>query len=175
MLGATLGFYGMSEILNLHPVFVHFPLALLLTATFFYILGAALKKEPLLVVGKWNLFAGLLGSALAVWTGLEAAKGVSHGGGTHQVMILHQNLGYAILGLSLILSVWVLASKANIPSKLKGLFLAGLLILGVLIAQTADLGGRMVFLNGVGVGRKSMMPKEPGRAHVEHDHDAHKH
>ena len=94
----------------------------------------------------------------------------------HAVMTLHQNLGYVIVGLSLFLSLGVIASKANIPSKLKGFFLAGLLVLGLAIAQTADLGGRMVFLNGVGVGQKSMMPTtESGHEQGSHDHASQEH
>ena len=62
--------------------------------------------------------------------------------------------------------------------------------MGLVLVQGADLGGRMVFLNGVGVGGKSAMLKESRHEHgshirgsqepVEkeptgHDHGAHAH
>ena len=46
----------------------------------------------------------------------------------------------------------------------------------------ADLGGRMVFLNGVGVGRKSMAQEEKAHSHEHageeqkaHEHRGHSH
>jgi len=151
------GLAGARELINLHPLFVHFPVALLLAATGCYLLGAALKKNELLLTGKWVLYFGTLSAIPTVWTGLEAAKTARHMEGMHGIMMAHQYLGVTVLALSLGLSLWVFLSKASIPVKGKGLFLALLILMSGLLIQGADLGGRMVFLNGVGVGEKSMM------------------
>lgn len=171
------GLEGAKELINIHPLFVHFPIALLLTAIAFYCLGIIFCRDSLLGAGKWTLFAGTLSAAGTVWTGLQAANTVSHGD-THQTMMAHQYLGFAILGLSIVLSAWIIFSKANLPQKSKKLFLIILLFLGLVIVQQADLGGRLVFLNGVGVGKKSMMPEEShSHDHKEeaHDHGEHTH
>jgi len=157
MFNVSFGLEGLNELINIHPLFVHFPVALLLTTGAFYALGHVTKKEELFSAGKWVLYFGTLSAALAVWTGLEAAKTAPHIRNVHETLMVHQYIGFTVLGLSTILSACVYFSKANIPVKGRRLFLIGLVILALLIMQGADLGGRMVFLNGVGVGRKSMM------------------
>lgn len=165
------GLQGVQELLNIHPVFVHFPVALLLTAVAFYFLGAIFRKEEFLSTGKWVLHAGTLSAAVTVWTGLRAADTVPHGGDSHAILIAHQYTGFAILGLSLLLSLWLLIAKFHIPQRGKTVFLTALLLLAALIFQQADFGGRLVFLNGVGVGRKSMVQQ----GNYDHHHEAHNH
>lgn len=159
------GVQGAKELINSHPLFVHFPIALLLSAIAFYLLGILFRRESLLGTGKWTLFAGTVSAVVTVWTGLQAANTVAHGGDTHQIMMAHQYLGFAVLGISTVLSVWVIFTKANLPQKGKEFFFIALILLGFVIIQQSDLGGRMVFLNGVGVGKKSMMAEE------SHSHD----
>ena len=150
------GLSGAQEIMNIHPLFVHFPIALLLAATFFYFAGLLTRKENFFLIGKWLIILGSVSAALAVWTGLRAEDTVAHGGDTHQILMAHQYLGVAVLTLSATLSLWLIIIKSSLPAKGRVLFYSSLLILSVLIVQQADLGGRMVFLHGVGVGRKSV-------------------
>lgn len=180
------GFQGLREIINIHPLFVHFPIALLLTAITFYFLGTIFRKEELLSAGKWVFYAGTLSAAVAVWTGLRAADTVPHGGDMHQTLMAHQYIGVVILGLSVLLSLWLILTKANIPGRGKPFFVIALLLLMAAIMQQADFGGRLVFLNGVGVarlparqGRKSMVAENKeniSTGELEHrDHGAHQH
>ncbi len=164
------GLKGAQELTNIHPLFVHFPIALLLTSTAFYFLGTIFKKEDLLAAAKWELFLGTLAAALTVWTGLKAAETVSHGGNAHGIMMMHQYFGFAVLGISITLSVWVRVSKANIPVRGKPAFLLILLVLAAILTQGADLGGRMVFGKGVGVGSKSMLQETEDHSHDSHEH-----
>ena len=172
---------GAMDLINIHPLFVHFPIALLTVCVFFYVAGLIFKKENLLIAGKWSLYLGTLSAAAAVWTGLLAAGSVEHGGDTHQIMMVHQYLGITILILSTILSLWTFFSKANMPARGRVLFVVALLGLAAIISQQADFGGRMVFGHGVGVGKKSMMPEEGHgqetmSGHNEgHDHGDHQH
>jgi len=165
------GLRGLQEAMNVHPLFVHFPIALLLTSTAFYFLGTIFKKADLLAAAKWELYFGTLASAVTVWTGLKAAETVAHGGDTHQIMMMHQYFGFAVLGISLVLSAWVFFSKANIPGKGKPVFLLALVVLAAVLTQGADLGGRMVFLHGTGVGKKSMMQEQGHDHETAHEHD----
>jgi len=154
------GLKGLGEVINIHPLFVHFPIALLLTSFACFLLGTLFKKDELLITGKWALYFGTLAAAATVLTGLQAERGVSHGGGTHEMMFVHKYIGFVVLGLSLILTLWINRSKAPIPAKGRIGFLIGSALLALIVTQGADLGGRMVFLNGVGVGRKSFIEKE---------------
>ncbi len=168
--GVEWGLKGAQELINFHPLFVHFPIALLLTSTAFYFLGSIFRKEELFAAARWELYFGTLSAALAVWTGLQAAGTVQHDEQVHKMMMAHQYFGFAVLALGLVLCIWVFFSKANIPSKGRTFFLIGLAFLALVLTQGADLGGRMVFSKGVGVGLKSMTHESVEPSH-EHSHD----
>jgi len=109
------GLEGLKHVTNIHPLFVHFPIALLLSSLAFYFLGFLLKQDQFLTTGKWMLYLGTIAAGVTVWTGLEAAKTVSHGAGTHGIMEVHENLGFVVLGLSTFLSLWIFLSRSNAP------------------------------------------------------------
>ena len=155
------GLEGVKELVNLHPLFTHFPIALLCLSLAFYMLGLILKQEHFLKSGQWTLYFGTLGAAVAVWTGLQAAKTVPHDDTTHAMMMAHQYLGITVLVLSALLSVWLLVSKVILP-KPKVVFMGGLFLITALLLQQVDFGGRLVFFHGVGMGRKSFVTKSGG-------------
>ena len=57
---------------SLHPLVVHFPIALLLSAVGLELLALLLKRPALHRISLWNLCLGTLGAAAAVLTGLRA-------------------------------------------------------------------------------------------------------
>ncbi len=163
--GVPWGIQGLSQVMNPHPIFVHFPIAMLLMASFFYWVGVVFKKESLLHAAKWELYAGTFFALLAVITGLWAARTVPHDEEVHQILVLHQYLGFIILLSSVFLSGWVFFAKASPPKKGSWTFLVALIFLSLIIVQQGDFGGRMVFLHGTGVGQKSMLTKR-----INHEH-----
>lgn len=169
-MNVPLGFEGALEMISIHPLFTHFPIAFLTGSGVFYLFGALFKKTSLLEAGKWSLWTGVLSAALAAWTGLRAAQAIPHDEDAHQIMILHQNLAYVILFLSAGLTAWTLAAKNALPQKGRAFFIMLGLVLAAVVAQQADLGGRMVFLKGAGVGKKSMLSGS-GHAHTHGSHD----
>lgn len=168
------GLKGAAEVMNLHPLFVHFPIALFLSAVFFYAVGLLIRNDGFLAAGKWALVLGAISAAFTVWQGLLAEATVPHAEAVHETLVVHKHLGYLILGLSLFLSAWVLLSRVLIPAKGRWFFLGALICLSLLVIQTGDLGGRMVFLHGTGVGAKSR-PEGSAEPREAHDHDRHEH
>jgi len=67
---------GAAHLQNLHPLVVHFPLALLPSAVLLYFLAGLSGRESLAWNGLWLLGLGTLGGAVAVGTGLYAMGGV---------------------------------------------------------------------------------------------------
>ncbi len=169
-----LGLESLREIINVHPLFVHFPIGLLVMSSLFYWAGVLAKNEGLIQAGRWTLYGGAVFGIISVVTGLQAANTVPHDDEVHRIMLLHQNLGYVILGLSVALSAWTLAVKSAIPARGKWIFLIASLTLTAVLTQQADLGGRMVYLKGVGVGKKSTLEKA-ANVPTAHDHSAHQH
>jgi uncharacterized membrane protein len=137
-----------------HPLFVHFPLALTVTATAAFLaarlLGAAGSARALSLVGTWNLFGGAIGALFALGSGLVALIGMQLAPAAHAAVALHA--GWAMLSVCalLALAVW---RGAGAPFDAR----PSLPFLGVLLLATAALivtgyrGGENVYRYGVGV------------------------
>jgi len=146
-------FVGLREIPNVHPLLVHFPIALLPVALLLDVLGLLFRSRDLQVSGRWALWLGTLGAAAAVWSGIEGADDV-HPYVTEAadaIMDRHMDLQLGTLGAAVGLSLWRLAARAPFPTRGRFLYLliAAGMVLNLLVAS--DLGGQMVFLNGVAV------------------------
>lgn len=142
---------GVAGLDNLHPLFVHFPIALL--SLFFlldFVAGIADKTEWRKIAG-WFLYSGTAFAAMTVTAGLIAADSVAHGGDVHEIMEDHEHLGIAVLGLAITLSGWRLLAKNRIRGGANTLYLLFAAILAGLLMFTADLGGLMVYNYGVAV------------------------
>src|SRR4029453_3180528 len=157
---SLLGFQGLGQLLNLHPVFVHFPIALFPTAFLFYGLGLLRKRHDFLLAGQICLALGLTGAAVSVLTGYWAEETFSHGETIHYLMETHETIGFVILGLGTLLTLWSFMRSGAAPKASK-IFMGFLGLTVLLILQNADLGGRMVFVEGAAV-KAVPAPAEPG-------------
>jgi uncharacterized membrane protein len=142
---------GVDHLQNLHPVVVHFPVALLPGAVALYFLAWIARRESWAWVGLWMLVLGAVGAAVAVATGLYGAEGVMLAPSVKQhLLFFHKRIMLAVLGLSVLLSLWALFSRP-IPERGRLAFLGLLLVLTALLVKGADYGGRIVFdYNGGG-------------------------
>jgi uncharacterized membrane protein len=100
-----------------HPVIVHFPLALIVTAacslSVARVLRASRTAETLAIVGTWTLGIGAVGLLFALGTGLAAVVDLHVGAAAHQAIASH--VKSAILTAVLVLSaaVWRGAGAAE--------------------------------------------------------------
>ena len=187
---------GISEMMNIHPMLVHFPIALLNGFLLMELLAFILKKEELKNAATWMLYLGTLGAGATVAAGFSAASSVAHNEEIHAIMTRHMYFGITVFLLSLALSVWRLTGiKKGAPAQLvMGFFMVTIMAFG------ADLGGLMVYKYGVAVkavpqsephdhsmgGHESDdmdmrgmtledLEKEKKKSHDNHDHGAHEH
>lgn len=151
---------------HLHPMVVHFPLALLVTAWALDTIGLIWRREAFRRAAWWNLALGAAGAAAAALTGRAAAATAKHSHEIHQVMTQHERLGYVVICLAGAVVSWRLATRSSSRRRDRwiGWALMGLLV-GALAAG-AHLGGRLVYEYGVGgsYGRAS------GGIEVVHEH-----
>jgi len=153
---------GVREMANVHPLLVHFPIALLTAFLIVELLAVIFKKESLENVASWMLYLGTLGAMVTVAAGWIAAQSIAHGSAVHDVMETHETFGFTVLVLAVVLSLWRLLAGAPVSVMGRALhLLLAFIMVGVLTAG-ADLGGLMVYKYGVAV-KAVQQPKN-------HDH-----
>jgi len=162
---------GMREMANVHPLLVHFPIALLTAFLIVELLAVIFKKENLEPVASWMLYLGTIGAMATVVAGWFAAQSIPHGGAVHDVMETHETLGFSVLALAVVLSLWRLFAGApgSVMGRTLHLFLSFVMV-GLMTAG-ADLGGLMVYRYGVAV-KAVPQPKNHDHAGMRpHDHN----
>jgi uncharacterized membrane protein len=138
-------FPGAHHLQNIHPLVVHFPLALLPVATLLYLLAWLSGRDSLAWTALWLLVLGSVSGAAAAGTGLYADEGVMVDPSVReQLLDPHKLWMLGTLGSSAVLTIWALVRRP-FPTRGRGVFV--LLLLGVLavMAHGADYGGRLVY------------------------------
>src|SRR6476661_3025007 len=145
-------FAGLREIPNVHPIVVHFPIALLPVALGLDVLGWLFGSRDLHAAGRWALWVGTLSAVVAVVTGLDGADDVHAyvSDAAEALMTIHMNLQLGTLAAALVLSLWRLVARPfPTRGRLVYLLLAAAMVVNMAVAS--DYGGQMVFLHGVAV------------------------
>jgi uncharacterized membrane protein len=158
-----------------HAALNDLPPTLFAASVTFDLLGSAFKRDSLKAAGFWTLIGGVLGSALAVTTGLRAEDTIEHSEAVHQIMERHETWAISVSVVFALLAVWRLWRRGALPGPERAIYLvlASLGALGIL--YTAHLGGTMVFRHGAGVPSAAMEQELKGRAEHQHDEAAEEH
>ncbi|MBN2637669.1 MAG: DUF2231 domain-containing protein [Bacteroidales bacterium] len=138
---------------HLHPMIVHFPIALLLTGLLFDTIGLFAKKTFYSKVGFYLLVLGALGTVVAFLTGHFAGSGITEQGALKQALETHENAAE--------LTIWIVSITATFRillelfKKYKGIFKAAAFVLflasAMAIARTGYYGGELVYKHAAGV------------------------
>jgi uncharacterized membrane protein len=144
---------------NIHPLLVHFPIALLITAVGLDVAGWVRRRNRPLRQAATLLYVLGTGAAVAAYfTGRAASQAIWLPGMAHAVVKEHWDWAFRtvwffaiVTGLRLVL----LRPTRRDPGHVivAALALAGLLGIGLLL-ETGDRGGRLVYRHGVGTVRE---------------------
>ena len=159
-------FPGIKDLgLNIHPMLVHFPIALLSLFVIVDTLGALLGKSHWRKLATSLVGLGAISSVPTLLAGLYAAHTTPHGALVHQIMEHHEHAGMAVVGLSSTLALW--RRFAGIPRDSMGKAFSGLLtlLLTVALVLGADLGAAMVYGHGVAVKTTPMSTEQTSHLH----------
>jgi uncharacterized membrane protein len=139
------------NVAELHPAFVHFPVALTITGLLFYLLGYAKWPEFQRLALILLAFAFLF-SFLSVFTGEKAAEVAKKIPTIEQALEKHEELGEWtrwVLGLAFI--VGILSQRVFKGSQtLAALFFLTYLLAAGFVGYTGYLGGELVLEHGAG-------------------------
>lgn len=148
---------GLTSLQNIHPMLVHFPIALFLGALAMEAM-AVFRNEKFHLVATWMLYLGTLSAIITLFSGFIAAGTVStmepggHQAPGHEFIHIHRAWMTATTLWAILLSSYLFwINKRDIVKSHQWGFFIGLIILAVLVSLGADRGGRLVFEFGVGV------------------------
>jgi uncharacterized membrane protein len=143
----------MIDTTHIHPMIVHFPIALLIVGFLFDLIGTFFKKDFYSKAGFYLLILGTLGVIAAYFSGDLAGDGISEVGALKQALETHESAAQLSLWLMVIASVVRIGFV--VLKKYTGVFkwvALGLFFIGVLsIARTGYYGGELVFKHAAGV------------------------
>ncbi len=142
---------GIANMDNIHPMLVHFPIALFTVFFILDVLGTLAKKPQWRNVASWLLYIGTFTTVFTVIAGFVAANSVAHGDNVHDIMERHEHIGVAVLSLATLLSFWRAKIGVLMTGGANSFFLLLAALLFGLMAAGADLGGLMVYKYGVAV------------------------
>ena len=139
---------------NLHPLVVHFPIALLFAAAAVDLAGLLMpESKPVRDTGTWLYIAGAATAVLAYFTGYTAAQAAALTAETEALVDAHAGRAFAATWLFAFFASLRLAMsylfRPRRPLRI-GAFIVALVGLGALV-QTALHGARLVFEQGLGV------------------------
>jgi uncharacterized membrane protein len=135
----------------IHPMVVHFPIALLITSVVFDFLATRWRHKSFQDAGFYTLIAGLLGAAVAVLTGAMAEEVVEDTSIPESVLEIHEALGYAAFLFFIGLLALRLLMRWKLIREIPALYLA-MGVAGIMILSAAGyFGGSLVYDFGAGV------------------------
>jgi uncharacterized membrane protein len=144
-----------NTLLQWHPMVVHFPLALTVTAAAALLLARTLRGSigaTLATVGTWTLCLGAIAALFAVGTGMAAALDLHLAVAAKAAVSIHVKWALFTTVALLLLAVWRGAGSAQ-NSRPSWLFLLLLFAATAALIETGYRGGQNVYQFGVGVER----------------------
>jgi uncharacterized membrane protein len=139
-------------LLRLHPMTVHFAIALFVVAVLLD--GAAVvARKPQYHAAAWiNLTLGVLAATAAVTAGMTAETSVRVSHDVHQTLDTHKLLGFSGFGIILLLCAWRFALRGRFPQRSAAALYCVLSLAGLgAIGGAGYYGGELVYNHGVGV------------------------
>lgn len=165
---------GLAALQNIHPLFVHFPIAFFWGALAME--GAAiLVHERFHFAATWMLYLGALSALVTAATGFHAMNQIAaasggHDSAGHEFIHVHQRWMISVTAMAVLLAAYLFwINKRNNWSGQRWGFVVGLLLLSVAVALGADRGARLVYEFGTGV-NPALIKEMPQETDQDHHH-----
>jgi len=136
---------GLKSMLNYHPLFVHFPIALWFAALLYEALALWRANDEWHRTAIRLLYLGTLGACAAAFTGWFAESSVPETGAVRSVFELHELLMLITTSVAAALCLFCFALRARFTLGLRRVLLAGLVALAILTTVGADRGAQLVY------------------------------
>src|SRR5688500_10969337 len=135
----------------MHPIFVHFTIALTSASLIFDALGFFLDKASLTAAGGWTLFGSAVTTLMTISTGLTSStRAPIEEGEARSFLRAHMALGLIFFGLLVAVTFWRVSLWQNAQG-VSWLYLISLAVVSLVMTVQGYLGGELVYRYGVEV------------------------
>jgi uncharacterized membrane protein len=143
----------MIDTTHIHPMIVHFPIALLIVGFVFDIISLFFKKDFFSWAGFTLLVLGAIGTIAALLSGNLAGSGITEEGMLKQALEIHESAAELTIWLVSIAALFriVIVYLKKYSGALKALSMVLFLASVLAIARTGYYGGELVFKHAAGV------------------------
>ena len=154
----------------IHPQLVHFPVSMMFGAGLFIIISLFFSKnEVFKEVFFWMMTVGIAGIIAAIISGLMQEDSLVQNHEIHEIMELHEKLGFIIASIFGVLYVWALLRRKKMQKKEHFSMAALMFLVCILLGYSANLGGKLVYQHGAGVEPMKEIIKAESFIHEEND------
>ena len=134
---------------TMHPIVVHFVIAMVLFAIFCDIVGYFTHNTRLYEVSWWNLFLATISIFVAIIFGqMEAGLALPYNA-VEPVLNLHTLIGWSLAGILAAITGWRYVIRLRNPQKIPMAYLGVGLLLGGLVFFQVYLGDELVWVYGL--------------------------
>jgi uncharacterized membrane protein len=134
---------------TIHPIVVHFVIAMALISVVFDLVGVLMRKPQLFEVSFWNLIVATVAIFIAIIFGQIEAGLADPYGASRDILNLHSTIGWSLAGVLGVLTGWRYVVRQGDPLSLpRGvLVLDG--VLALLVVTQVTLGNQLIWTYGL--------------------------
>ena len=133
----------------IHPIVVHFVIAMALITVVFDVIGVFSRKKNLFEVSFWNLIVATVAIFVAIIFGQVEAGLANPYGASRDILNIHSTIGWSLAGVLALLTGWRYVARQKDPANLPRGFLAFDVVLAGLVITQVYLGDKLVWVYGL--------------------------
>ena len=133
----------------IHPIVVHFVIAMALITVVFDLIGVLTRKKNLFEVSFWNLIVATVAIFVAIIFGQVEAGLANPYGASRDILNYHSTIGWSLAGVLALLTGWRYVARQKDPAVLPNGFLAIDFVLAGLVVAQMYLGDKLVWVYGL--------------------------
>ena len=131
----------------LHPIIVHFVIAMALISVVFDLIGVITGRRNLFEVSFWNLLVATMAIFVAIIFGQIEAGLANPYGAARDILSIHSTIGWSLAGVLGLLTGWRFVVRQKDPNRLPVGYLAIDGLLAVLVVVQVYLGDKLVWVD----------------------------
>ena len=133
----------------IHPIVVHFVIAMALITVVFDLIGVLTRRQNLFEVSFWNLLVATVAIFVAIIFGQIEAGLATPYGSSRDILNYHSTIGWSLAAILSLLTGWRYVARQKDPTVLPRGFLIIDSVLAILVFCQVYLGDKLVWVYGL--------------------------